>query len=129
MSDSEDDRSDSNSRSWADLLDFNTLIALPVVRERIGRHLLARRTPESADEYIRRWDKIFIPITHGLPVMRIATYASRLWEWLGVKTGATRSQRFEIPPGKILVAILCSLAENGHQIDQVLQYSDGCRLE
>jgi len=45
------------------------------------------------------------------------------------KTGKTRSQVFHRPTGRILVALLCSLARRGRPLRHVKQGIDGCVFE
>jgi hypothetical protein len=59
----------------------------------------------------------------------IANAASELSQAIGIKTGKTRSQTLPIPPGKAIVAALCSLAGSGQEIRHVEQFADGCLLE
>lgn len=81
----------------------------------------------SGEDFLALCDKVFKPIP-GVTLSKIGAIAQPVFADLGVKTGKTRTERFLIPPGKVIVATLCSLARHGQSLHHVEQGQDGCFL-
>jgi hypothetical protein len=56
----------------------------------------------------------------------LAGFAQSAYAKMGVKTGKSRSAAFAVPPGEMLVRVLCDHAKNGRTLRDVQQLSDGC---
>ena len=83
----------------------------------------------SGEQFLDICDKLFSPLTSGVSLTTIAAITQPLTEKLGMKTGSARSETFYEQPGTMLVAVLCSLAQNGQDLLNVSQASDGCLIE
>jgi hypothetical protein len=59
----------------------------------------------------------------------IAKISQPISERLGLKTGKLRREQICERPGNVLVALLCSLAENGQQLRDIKQLNNGCTLQ
>ena len=118
-----------SASDWTVLTDYEALIRVPEVRDRIARHAARSKNKLTGEEFLECCDKVLAPLTGGVPLTLIAKFAQPLNERLGIKTGKTRCERLAERPGKVLVALLCSLAENGQKLGDVDQAIDGCTLQ
>src|SRR5262249_6365334 len=106
---------------WTQLVDYQRLIAVPEVRERIARHAALSKKKLSGEEFLEACDKVLSPLMGGVPLTFVAKISQPLSEKLGLKTGKSRSERLAKPAGTILVAILCSLAQNNQALGEIAQ--------
>jgi hypothetical protein len=113
---------------WARLTSYESLLRVPEVRDRIALHAAMCKSKFSGEQFLECCDKVLTPLTGGVPLTLIANIAQPLSEKLGLKTGKNRAERLGEPPGKVIVAILCSLARNGQKLGQVEQAENGCTL-
>jgi hypothetical protein len=114
---------------WSQLIIYESLIRVPEVRDRIAKHAAQAKTKFSGEDFLACCDKVLSPLTGGVPMTLIAKISQPISERLGLKTGKARSERYADPPGKILVALLCSLAQNNQKLGQVTQSHNRCTLE
>ena len=68
------------------------------------------------------------PLTGGVPLTLIAKIAQPISEKLGFKTGKNRREHLTERPGVVIVAILCSLAQNGQKLHEVETATAGCTI-
>lgn len=113
---------------WTEITDCQSLIAVPEVRERIARHAAQSKKKLSGEEFLECCDKILGPLAGGVPFAIIAKIAQPISEKLGLKTGKGRSERVAERPGVVLVAILCSLAQNDQKLLEATQSASGCTI-
>ena len=113
---------------WTRLTDYQTLLRVREVRDRIAKHAAMCKTKFSGEQFLECCDKVLTPITGGLPFTLIAGIAQPISERLGLKMSKTQSERLAEPPGKVIVALLCSLARNGQKLGQVDQAANGCTV-
>ncbi len=111
---------------WTTLTDYTTMIGIPEVRDRIAQHAHGAKKKLTGEEFLECCDKVLTPLTGGVPLAMIAKFTQPISEKLGLKTGQARVQRLAEPPGKVLVAVLSSLAENNQQLGEVTQLPNGC---
>jgi hypothetical protein len=69
-----------------------------------------------------------MPLT-GVSISTIASIATPLFTALGIKTGKRRIESVRRPVGQVIVAVLCSLARHGQEVQKVHQGRDGCVIE
>lgn len=110
---------------WSELLDYETLIRVPEVRELIGQYGARSRKRLDPEELFQLLDKVGVPV----PMSDIAAVAQPISEGLGFKTRGSDSRFFQQPPGCVLVAVLCALARNGQPVEQVHQGEDRCVIQ
>ena len=111
---------------WTKISDYQALIRVPEVRERIARHAARAKKRLSGEQFLEICDKLVSPLAGGVSLTAIAALTQPLTERLGIKTGKARTERFGEPPGTMLVAVLCSLAQNGQELRNVEQADSGC---
>lgn len=116
---------------WSDVIDYETLLAIPTVRDRIAQAASQSKKSMTGEEFLEMYGKALgklagLPIS--LPMTSIAHFAQSTYAKWGIKTGKSRSQFIAQPTGTVLVTILCSLARNGRALRGVHQLTDGCIL-
>jgi hypothetical protein len=116
-------------QDWATSIDCHAIIAVPAVRDRIKASASRAKTRMSGEKFLEICDGFLSPLTGGVPFTAIAQLSQPISERLGLKTSKSRTQFFPQPPGRVLVAVLCSLAENGQQLGNIIQAADSCTLE
>jgi hypothetical protein len=113
---------------WTTLTNYEALLHIPTVRERIARHAALSKKKLTGEEFLEACDKFLTPLTGGVPFTLIANLTQPLSTRLGLKTGKTRCERLGRPTGTVIVAALCSLAQNGHELGEVTQLENGVTL-
>ena len=112
---------------WSDLVNYEQLISIPAVRDRIARAAAQSKKRLSGEEILDLYGKALDKLTGvPLPMSALAGFAQSAYAKMGVKTGKSRSAAFAVPPGEMLVRLLCSLAKEGRAVRNVQQLSDGC---
>ncbi len=114
---------------WTESLDCQALVTIPEIRKRIADYAARAKKKFSGEDFLECCDKVMGPITGGIPLTLIAKIAQPISEKLGLKTGKGRSERLAERPGTVLVAILCSLAQNGQRILDISQSPNSCTLQ
>jgi hypothetical protein len=113
---------------WPSLTNYEALLCIPEVRDRIARHAALCKKKFTGEQYLEACDKFLTPLTGGVPFTLIADITQPLSTRLGLRTGKTRCERLGQPAGAVIVAALCSLAQNGHQLGEVTQLENGVTL-
>lgn len=112
---------------WSDLIDYEQLIAIPAVRDRIARAAAQSKKRMTGEEILDLYGKALGKLAGvPLPMSALAGFAQSAYAKMGVKTGKSKSAAFAAPPGEMLVRLLCSLAKEGRALRDVQQLSDGC---
>ena len=116
---------------WSETIDYQTLLRIPEVRDRISRAAVQSKKSMTGEEYLDLYGKALgklsgLPIS--LPMSSLARFAQSTYAKLGVKTGKSRTQFFATPPGTVLASLLCALARDGRTLRSVHQLADGCLL-
>jgi hypothetical protein len=110
---------------WSDLVEYEALICVAEVRDRIARSAARSKKSMTGEQFLDLCDKA-MGGGFGIPMSTIAHFAQGLHAKLGVKTGKSRSEFLPQRPGTVLAALLCSLACHGRAVREVHQLSDGC---
>jgi hypothetical protein len=116
-------------RDWSSELRYETLIRIPEVRDLIAQAASAKQKHMSAEDFLEAADKLMSLAVPGLALKTVAEVVVPIFEHLGIKTGKTRSEMMQSPPGKAIVAVLCAFARQGQEIRQVQQFANGCLFE
>ena len=122
-------QSEVTRQDWTTSIDCHALIAIPAIRDRIKASASRAKTRLTGEKFLEICDGFLSPLTGGVPFTVIAKISQPISERLGLKTGKSRSHFIAQPTGTVLVAVLCSLAENGQQIGNIIQSADCCTLE
>lgn len=113
---------------WSEIINYEDLLRVPEVRDLIAQHASMAKKRMDVEEFLSICDNAFAPIK-GLSSKTVVAIVQPMLAAIGVKTGKTRSQIFQRPAGRIIVATLCSLARHGRPLRQVNQGHDGCAIE
>lgn len=111
---------------WSQEVRYETLVQIPEVRDRIAREATGAKKSLTGEQYLELFDKAFSP---AVSLKKVAEIAQPLYASWGIQTGKTRLGIMPAPVGKVIVAVLCSLARTGRTIKHVTQAEDGCVLE
>jgi hypothetical protein len=114
---------------WTQIIEYDALLKIPAVRERIARHAALSPKRMSAEEFLEGCDKVLGPLMGGVPMAPLAKIIQPLYAKLGIQTKKGRSESLARRPGEVLVGVLCSLAAHGNTLRQATQAQDGCILE
>jgi hypothetical protein len=115
------------SIDWSDVLDYEQLLAIPAVRDRIARAAAQSKKRMTGEEILDLYGKALDKLTGvPLPMSALAGFAQSAYAKMGVKTGKSLAAVFAIPPGEMLTRVLCHHAKNGRTLRDVQQLSDGC---
>jgi hypothetical protein len=114
---------------WSQLVDYETLLTVPEVRWQIDRHSAQAEKRLSGEEFLKKCDLVFAPVMGGVSMAGVASICQPLYAKLGIKTGKSEQQTLPYPAGRTIVAVLCSLARQGQQLNKVTQADDGCMIE
>jgi hypothetical protein len=119
------------SADWSDIVDYETLLRIPEVRDAISRSAAQAKKSMTGEEILDVYFKALgkmagLPI--AIPVSRITQFTQSAYAKMGIKTGKQRSELIAQSAGKVLVSILCSLASNNRTLRSAHQLADGCIL-
>ncbi len=113
-------------QSWAEEIRYEVLLRQPDVRKLIVHYASqAHQRSMSADDFLKLCDNIFVLHT-GVSLAKIGAIVQPIYAALGIKTGKVREEILAKPSGKVLVAIICSLARHGQPLNKVEQGQDSC---
>jgi len=113
---------------WSGIIEYEQLLRIQEIRDLIARYAAQSKRRSTGEEFLQYCDKAFVPLA-GVSMAAMASVVQPIFSELGIKTGKTRSQLFDKPPGQILVTLLCSLARHGQHLRRVRQVQDGCVFE
>jgi hypothetical protein len=108
---------------WSFEVNYKKLISHPDVRDQLVMAGNRAKTRMTGEEFLGKFDSV-VP---GASVVAIAVQP--LYEKLGIASSKSATRRFDMPIGKVLVSILCTLAEGGNKLRNVQQVDDGCLFE
>ena len=116
---------------WTQSVVYRDLVARPELRMLIDAAAARYKPGMSAEAFMKDADKLMSAagLGAGVSLALVAEIAKPLGEKLGIKTGKTVSQRLELPPGRAIVATLCSLASRGQTLKALRQGADGVVIE
>jgi hypothetical protein len=111
---------------WVDSIQYETLLANPEPRERIAAAAARRSTPGVTSEDLLTIFDAVSPI--GFSLSKLSTAIVPISDKLGFKTGKQSQAVFDAPPGRVLLAVLCTLARKSLEIAEVQQAPERCAL-
>lgn len=110
---------------WRTETNYERLISVPEVRERIARAGKAHRKQMTGEELLATFD-VLVPT--GISLEKLATLIQPLYAKLGLNVGRSMAGELPLPTGQVLVGVLCAMAEHGHELRHVEQADEGCSL-
>ncbi|WDI43558.1 hypothetical protein [Bremerella sp. P1] len=113
-------------QSWDEDANYERIAQHPEVRTAIASHAAQARPCLSAEAILEIADKV-VPI--GISYSAVASIAQPMWASLGVRTGKQRSAVLDLPIGRAMARVLCSLAKNQQPVQRVEQEADGCTIQ
>lgn len=113
-------------QSWDEDANYERIAQHPEVRTAIASHAAQARPGLSAEAILEIADKV-VPI--GISYSAVASIAQPMWASLGVRTGKQRSAVLDLPIGRTMARVLCSLAKNQQPVQRVEQEADGCTIQ
>lgn len=114
---------------WTQSLVYRDIVARPEVRSLIDAANARAKTGMTGEDFLKKADGVLKLATGGVPVSVIGEIAKPISEKMGIKMGKTASRRFDLPPGRTIVAALCSMAARGQTLKAARQAADGLVLE
>lgn len=114
---------------WSDEIRYERLMLRPEVRDLIARHAASAIKRMTGEEFLGHCDKVLKSLPGGASLATVASVVQPVYARLGIRTGKRRTEVVARPPGKALVAVLCSLARRGRTLREVRQAQDGCVLQ
>ncbi|MBN2427612.1 MAG: hypothetical protein JXK94_04685 [Deltaproteobacteria bacterium] len=116
------------SCDWHEEVRYGELMKIFEVRDLIRRHAGLSKGGMSAGAFLCLCDRALVSQAAAVPE-KVNGVARSILERLGLKTEIIQSRHYPFPPGKTLVALLCSMARHGQKVRRVSQGEDGCVLE
>jgi hypothetical protein len=110
---------------WSDEIRYDVLIAHAEVRSRIADAARRHREKITGEEILALLDAVASP---PVSMEKLGRALLPVYSKLGIRTGKSASQVLSLPPGRVLLAVLCSLASQGITVKQVEQALDACTL-
>lgn len=110
---------------WTMETNYRSLLQHAEVRDRIAMASQNYREQLSGEDVLALFDA-FSPT--GVPLEKVCRLIAPLYDKMGIRTGKQARVAFTLPPGRILLGVLCALAGAGQKITSVEQATDGCVL-
>lgn len=110
---------------WTESIHYDTVLSSPEPRERI---LAASRNATkgvTGDDVLAVFDAVS-PI--GFSLGKLTNAILPIYDRLGIKTDRELQARFDDPPGRVMLAVLCALATKSLAITEVGQDAEKCSL-
>lgn len=114
-------------RNWQDEKDIGLIISNPEIQEFIKSYTDRTKKPISAEEFLKRFDFLFSPLT-GLSLKTLMDITVPIYKKIGIKTGKSKSALLNYPIQVVLVKLLCSLIKNNYPLKEVQEAKNGIVL-
>lgn len=111
---------------WRHETRVDVLVQTPAVKDQLDRAAAGKRFNITGETFLDLFSEL---VTPGVPLRKVAEIVQPLYASWGIGTGKSRAGLVAAPPGQVIVAVLCWLAEGGRTLRQVRQGDDGCVLE
>jgi len=111
---------------WAQEIHYEIIARQAEVRQLLARAAAVAKKRMTGEEFLAAIDKI---AKFAVPLATLAEIAQPLTVRLGLGTGKSRSESFNLPPGRVIVGALCSMARHDQTLRGVEQGPDGCMLK
>jgi hypothetical protein len=118
-----------SSDGWENEYRYEALLRYPEVRNRLQKSSRNSSKRMTGEAWLELYDKAFKPFTGGVSMVAVASIVAPIYAQMGVKTGKKRREVIHQPIGRMIIAVLCGLAENNLPLDEVHQGEAGCVVE
>jgi zinc-ribbon domain len=116
------------SSVWHESVDYSTVFNHPDVKSLIVAAAGKKPGGMSAEDFLSAAEPLLGAAGVTVPLNAAARIGQSVYARLGVKTGKEVSASFPSPPGRVIAAVLCSLAARGQALDSAEQATDGCTM-
>lgn len=115
---------------WRETTNYRVVLGHPEVKALIAEASKTTKAGMSAEEFL----KLAQPVLNaagagGVSMKLIAEIATPIYAKMGVKTGKDAKNGYATPYGRVLAAILCSLASRSQTLVAVQEGTDGCVVQ
>lgn len=114
---------------WRQSCDFERIVQVPEVRERIDAAKAAAGAKISGSQLLGLFDAVASPLMGGLSSIAIAKVAQPITTKLGFKTGKERREFLLLPPGVVLANLAEALESIEHNLSSVSSDDRQCTLQ
>ncbi|MCP5086361.1 MAG: zinc ribbon domain-containing protein [Rhodobacteraceae bacterium] len=115
--------------NWQDSIDYKTVLGHDDVEKLIAGASGTNPGGMSADEFLSAAKPLLLLTgAKHTPLKLIAEVGPGLYAKLGITTGKEMEKDFTFPPGRVIAAVLCSLASRNQTLSEGDQAKDGCVL-
>lgn len=112
---------------WRETTNYRAVLGHPEVKALVAEAAKAGKAGMTGDEFMKLAQPILDASgSGGVPMKLIAEIATPLYAKMGVKTGKEAKNGYKTPYGRVLAAILCSLASRNQTLVAVHEGTDGC---
>jgi hypothetical protein len=116
--------------AWTQSIVYREIVARPELRSMVDAAAAHQSGGMPAGKFLEQAEKL-LEAAGGptAPLALLGEVLQPVYARMGIKTGKMQSQRFELPPGRAILAALCSLAGRGQTLKAARQAADGLVLE
>lgn len=115
---------------WRETTNYRVVLGHPEVKALIAEASKATKAGMSAEEFLKLAQPVLNAAGAGGVSMKLITeIAAPLYAKMGVKTGKDAKNGYATPYGRVLAAILCSLASRSQTLIAVQEGTDGCVIQ
>lgn len=115
---------------WRETTNYRVVLGHPEVKALIADASKAAKAGMSSDEFLKLAQPVLNAAGAGGVSMKLITdIATPIYAKMGVKTGKDAKNGYATPYGRVLAAILCSLASRSQTLIAVQEGTDGCVIQ
>jgi hypothetical protein len=115
---------------WSREVRYDRLVAHPEVRDLLAGAADKAGVRISAEQALTLHDRFLSKaLGGGVELSDLAKIAVPILARLGFQATKQRSEMIDVPAGRAIVAVLCSLTSRGQRLKDVHQARDGCAIE
>ncbi|MCF6325116.1 MAG: hypothetical protein L3J89_12475 [Gammaproteobacteria bacterium] len=123
------DSHDIEETDWSGETNYSKLLRIPEVRDLISIAAQKNRKNLSIEELFDLFGDSLKPLAGGISLGKLAAISKPVSARFGINIKKKRCAEFDLPPGKMIVKLLCLFAELGQKVIHVEQADDGCLIE
>jgi hypothetical protein len=116
--------------NWRETTDYRVVLGHPDVKALVAQAAKANKAGMTADEFMTLAQPILNAAgSGGVPMKLITDIATPIYAKMGVKIGKGAKNGYATPFGRVLAAILCSLASRNQSLVAIQEGTDGCVVQ